>query len=572
MPEKSKKPLRNRSEITSPFLSSPSMERGAEGEVRGQVLNNRFRLRHFICVGAILLILTLLLWFTLLTKVRVTYQHGMDALTLKSYETALSHLDAAAEILPPSLLRFLSPRDLFRIQLAQAKALYGKAREGKRNRHFFDTMKAALPHIETAVTLAPFSYTAQHLQAKITHQLQIYHPYFKTKKDRHNPYNALPHYEMALALRPAGITIHYEILKYMAIHKITQGFDEKLKETVSIYPQAYNYLKKEKFYTPDLLKVMEEGVLAAVENGTTLRVSYGVLSSIYQKMGDADKAAEAYEKMITFHPEKNGYANYLQLGQLYLMAGEIPSAHEMFLKGVTLSPHRSRALRQIYRYYRNAEDLEGFMTTCDVIETTLSSFEALDLAKARCRMAMELFELARAILIQRIADTPSAPAYDMLASIAQKQKDYPEMERSSQRATMLDPRNPTYWIRFSTALIHQKKLERSEMAATRAVDLAKSDGQKISYRNHRAWVRWRQKDWQGSIADWQEVLKRSPKSGGYAYHISRAYANMSQYGTAWEYAKKAVALQPDKEAFVAWEKKMAEKVATTPPSKGIADG
>ncbi len=509
-----------------------------------------------------LITLLALVWLTILTVSRYHYQNGINALSLQNYDIAFKSLSSAEKVLPNKFNIRLVSRDIFRIHLALGETLYQRASADSDVKQRFELLKDAHEYINSAAKLSPLSYMAQYWLAKITGSLEPISSV--VDKDAANPYNnVLELYQTAADLRPSGITVRYEMLRYMASKGVTEGFDELTGYLAQIFPTSYYYLKKEPFYSDELRETIKEGVIRAAEQNITPRTTYQVLSSIYNDEKDFEKAAFYYQESLRFMPYQNQSGNFLHLGRLLMQSGDNEQAQAMFITALKQGTDLKRTLSNIYHYYKVDNKHEDFITFSQIIEEQFGVSEELDIIMARCRMDMELYGLARAILIRREAAAPSAPVYSMLAELAAKEKDWSEMERTSQRATVLEPENISHWLVFSSALRNNKKFDRAEEAASTALNLAQNDSHKLNAYNHRAWSRWGAAKWQETAEDWQEALKIKPDNPSYIYYLSLAYNRLGQYDKSLEYARKAAQLQPDNETFTKWYRDIEEKFKQT---------
>ncbi|SLM29908.1 exported hypothetical protein [Desulfamplus magnetovallimortis] len=504
------------------------------------------------------LILVAMGWNMLLTLSRYNYQKGVNALDTERYDHALICLANAESFLPDLFVDLPVSRDFFRIYFARGQAMYHKATAAGDRLAEFELLEKSCADLKEAAALAPSSYRVAIWLAKVTARLELIFPH--VHRDQENPYSALELYKTAAQLRPSGITVHYELLKYMSVRGITSGFDELAVKTVQIFPGAYAYLKKESFYTPALGEKIKEGVLKAAELEITPRTTYGVLSSIYRDEGDFDRAAFYYGESLRFSPSSNNYSHFLHLGWLFMKKGDMADAHAMYIKALKESGDVGAALNRIYSYYKNEDDLEGFMQLTVVIEDECHSSEELDLAMAKCRMDMELYGLARAILIRRSVEKPSAVVYGMLAEIALKEKDWDKMELAAQRATVFEPENSVYWKLFARALQNQRKFDSAEDAADRALDAAKSQKERAGILDQRAWIRWSAGDLDGALKDWQAVSAINPENPWFYYRISMACNRLGKDADAEDNARKALELKPDNETFIKWYGKMEKNL------------
>ena len=160
---------------------------------------------------------------------------------------------------------------------------------------------------------------------------------------------------------------------------------------------------------------------------------------------------------------------------------------------------------------------------------------------------MERYELALSHLIRMSSPKYEAEGLYLQARIAEYKKDWDTMELRSQRATVIDGGNSSYLLLFSRALQNQKKLPQAEQAATAAI-VSSSDPNPWLY-NHRAWLRWNRKDYDGAQADWQKAIELSPETAGFYYSMGLVYQQGKNINEAIRYLKKALAMKPGEQRY-----------------------
>ncbi len=94
---------------------------------------------------------------------------------------------------------------------------------------------------------------------------------------------------------------------------------------------------------PEALQMFEQALPLAKEDN--LPVVLARLADTYSKVGEPDKAIEAYRKAIEANPAEAAYHN--NLGNVYAHTGKIPEAAEEFKKAAEIDP------TQASRYYFN---------------------------------------------------------------------------------------------------------------------------------------------------------------------------------------------------------------------------
>ncbi|SMC76836.1 Tetratricopeptide repeat-containing protein [Desulfocicer vacuolatum DSM 3385] len=502
----------------------------------------------------------LMLWLTLLLLSRYQYQGGIRAYEMKEYDQATSHLFAAKKILPQKIADILGKRDLFRIHTALGKTLYQQAlilikqtavgttrRENLKSAYAL--FKQGHEFLKTAVAHDPLSYRTMFWYAKITAKVAALQPYF----DSHlppNTYDPLPVFQKAAALRPAGITVRYEMAHYYHGKQMTEKLKEMVEEIATIYPMSHGYLKTQSWFDADVKIYFRKGCLKALAAGTTPRETLSILSSISLGDGQVDAAINYYQRSMGYKPHLNSAVTHRYLAGLYFKKGDMDQSFALFLKALDRSKDLKGELNSIYRRFRSEKKFDEFLQFIRYVEAHRPHSSVEKMILVRCFMDMGQLEMAKARLERMNAQQPTAHAWYLLANIAEKQKDWDAMELASQRATVLENSNSQYHYYFCRALQRKKKHERAEIAVTRALETAKK--KTAGLYNHRAWIRWTLKNYPGAIEDWRQCLELHPDNSIYYFNIARSFHQQSMDIKAMNYARRAHELAPDNKKYQDW--------------------
>lgn len=516
-----------------------------------------FRLKIFV-IEAIYFIL--MAWLMLLFFSRYEYQKGVRAHELKHYDEAAVHLTAAEKTLPATLASILAPRDLFRIRTALGKTLYQQAMVfanestvgGERRRSMesaYRLFKKGHGFLKDAVEHDPLSYRTVFWYAKITDKLAMLHPYFNPGVSAHN-YEALPLFQAAAGLRPSGVTVRYELANYYHRNQMTDDLRKIVENIGHIYPAAHDYLKKQSWFEGDVRAVFRQGCLAALADDTSPRQTLSILSSMAMADGEVDAAIEYYQKSMAYQNHTNTAYTYRYLAGLYLKQGQVDKSFDLFLKALGRSGDLQKEYTAIYNQFRAEKLFDEFINFARHVEEDRHYSPVGEVIMVRCFTDMGQLEVAKARLERMIDTKPTADNWYLLATLAEKEKDWDAMEIASQRATVLDSHNSHYHYYFCRALQRKGKYEQAETAITRAIDTAQKKS--LGYYNHRAWIRWGLKNYSGAIEDWQQCLELKPDTSGYYFNIARAYHQRKMDMDALSYAQRARELDPENKTYQDW--------------------
>lgn len=516
------------------------------------------------------LYLSVMTWLGIQLAARYQYQKGVLAYETGQWERAGLHLTRALNTFPETPARILAPRDLFRIRTELGKAQYqiamdltrgpevGKARY-QALANAYALLQQAHAHLDKAAGHDPLSYRTSFWLARVSDRLAILTPYIRKYQDyfltladfdpdRH--YDPLIRYKAAAALRPAGITVRYELAALYHREGMTLELEEQVREIGTIYPSALSFLKKQPYYGPLIRERFRQGCLTALENGVTPRTTLTLLSGMAREDMDLRLAIDFYRRAMQLETHRNTSGTWYHLGGLLLENSQVEKSFDAFEKGLSLSSDLEKALAGIYSRFRRVKAYDTFLAFLDQVNDKHRGRDLGEMVRVRCYMDMGQLVPARARLERMIAVRPTAPAWYQLAQVSAKLKDWDGMELAAQRATVLDPENSRYHYYFSQALKRVHKYERAASAATRAIETA--ERKTASLLNYRAWIFWSLKDYGRAAEDWLACLELQPEGHGYYFNAARALLNDGRTEAALDHVRRALELAPDNKTYLEW--------------------
>ena len=462
----------------------------------------------------------------------------------------------ANQAMPGMVGSWFTGADNFRIYANQGKALYHL---GVKTWHedglamgTFDLLTKAKFCLAQASDIAPDHFINSYWLARTEEGLEKSFPWLHPGKQ--NPYNAEPYYQKAFPLRPSGMVIRYAYIKYLDDKGQKEKIPELVRFLMQIHPLSYFSLKKESFFTDDLIPHIEQGLNLALDNQTLPRFAFKALSDIHLMKNDIHEAISYYRQFLAHKPFLNSFRDYVHMGSLYLKDGSDETGYGYFKKGISVSDSYKKSIDYIYRVFMQENRPKSFLAFASHLENSGQGNQDLDLCVVKSWMNMEQPEFAKARLLRTNAKQPSAQAYELLAKIALKEKNWDQMEIDIQKATRLDPENPGYYYLFSKALNYQKKYLQAEKMATKAILHSAKENHR--YFNNRAWIRWRQKKYIEAAEDWEQAFTMKPSQSDFPYYIAMAYEREGQINEGLAFIKRAIALDGEKSKYKALESKL----------------
>ncbi|MCK5632887.1 hypothetical protein KAH94_04005, partial [bacterium] len=364
---------------------------------------------------------------------RFQYQNGINFMNEKGYDKALASFTHAEKLIPRIFNKTLFPQDQMCIHTKKGIILHDQGLALWKEKGISDTVftlyKKAGTSLAKADKIDPGDYITTYWLAKTQNALESISGYLMPREP--NPYNAQSLYEKAITLRPSGISVHYSYLRYLYNKGETKPIPQLVQYMTRIYPPSYHHLKKEPFFNNSLLANMEAGLLSALERNTTPRSALQALSDIQVKKQDYKKAIAHYRESLEIKPFTNTSNNYLDMGRLYLKIQAPEKTSIWFTKALKASGNFNAAHKRIFYIYEKEKALNEFIRFSSHAEKNLAHTPDLDLNIAKAWIKMEKPQLARARLIKLNAEKPNAGAHYLLAKIAEKEKDWDQVEISA---------------------------------------------------------------------------------------------------------------------------------------------
>jgi len=420
---------------------------------------------------------------------RFLLQQGIRQLNTGSPARAAAFFDHARAAMPGFLSRtWVTAEDRFRLDTYHGRAVYETAKADWQRDGLTPEVHARLldsrKRLERAAAAEPGYYLTAYWLARTGHALERSHAWLFPETP--NPFDADSLYLRASALRPAGITVRQAHALYLYETGRAERIPALVNNMTAIYPPAYESLKKETWFTPDLLPHMARGLEIAVQNRVRPRDALVRLSRLYQDQDRPAAAIDAFEAYLAHDPGANTAGDFFHLGTLCLRDGRFEKSRDAFVQSLSAAGDREAMLNRIYRHFRSLSQHTRFLSFMTHLEDTALAVPGQDMALARCYLDMDQLFLAKQTLTRIMDARPTGEAASLLAVIAAKEKDWDAMEVLSHQATRLDPYNAGYHFLFARALNYRKKYANAEKAITRAIEL---DPENAGYQKFRDQIR-----------------------------------------------------------------------------------
>jgi len=420
-------------------------------------MEKRINLKSF---SALLFFAILAVIYGILLVSRYQFDAGSMLISRGKYMEGIAHLEKADRLLPSVIGSGFASQDRFRIYSETGQAYLALGQDGfetkKNYQELYDTLKIAREYLFKASLVDARDYINTYWTARTEDRLERTFKLLNPKEK--NPYNAYTLYQQAIALRPSSSTAVHWCIRYLQFRKMTDEIPGLVERLTRIYPPSYTELKKEPFFTYQLMQRAEKGLLRALGESVLPKYALLGLSDIYGVQGDQDKSISYYKNALSLDAQSISSGEYLHLGKLYFKAGQKKESINTFLKALETSSHVINTLNEIYyRIFKATDRLEEFLEFSVKAEERGLSSDTLDMMVARCWVEMEKPQLAMARLIRLNARKPYGPAYQMLAGIARSEQDWGQMELFIHQALVLEPDNRSYLSYYLLSLKEQGK-------------------------------------------------------------------------------------------------------------------
>jgi tetratricopeptide (TPR) repeat protein len=461
---------------------------------------------------------------------------------------ARADLDAARNWLGP----LVSRNDTRRINLAGGELSLRLAEAAPNVTALLQEMEMAETHFAEAVALDQLDIDGYTGLARATAALEKVYPFVHRKPFKTS---ALPVFERLVELMPVNMYSLALLTKYYLSKNMTAEVHATVGRSISLYPPLYYQLIRQPFYSMAMNEMLKKSLFTAIENGVYVEQAYKVLSNLAVKEEDYPAAIVYFQKSKLFRPYGDNSGYDLQLGNLYLQTDQFAEAESSFLESLQTTDKESR-LNEIWNSYNAKKRYSEFMQLCKGVDDARLS-EVLEIVQAKCLIEMGRYELANSHLIRIDSRKYAAESLYLQGYVAELQKDWDIMELRSQRATVLEPGNSKYHLLFSRALKNQKKWPQAERAAGEAIRTASKPASWLY--NHRAWIRWSLKDFDGAQDDWESAIEISPENGWFYYSMALVYEQGGNVKEAIRQLNKALALKPEEPGFLKKHNELLKK-------------
>ncbi len=465
---------------------------------------------------------------------QIHYYKAVNNIRDGYYGSAVEHLETAVHYQPNEYLIWE--------KLGKAYHNFGELKPVKETLHF--AIKAKQAYLKSA-HLNPIDSEAVFGLARGEARLEIISPYLQHQKDK--SYNAFPYFQKSIRLRPNGVLIHFTLARYLYWQKKKELFLEIVSNMARIYPLVYNFVKKEEFWSQDVMEAVKNGLQKAIDEGIDRRLAHMSMSSLLAGEKNWQGAILHYQKALACQEINNSSNNYLHLGRLYLENGQLEEAENFFFKATSISRTREKDLEGLFWAYKKNSYSEELNRFYERIDKSFALSFRMDILLVRSLIDLTQYNKAQRLLKELNQKEPTAEAYYWLAIIAEKEKDLDRMELAIQRATVLNPESSHYHRKFSDVLKWLKKFERAENEA--GLDIKHSSEPYPWLYSRRAWIRWSKKDYQGAAKDWKSAIALNPYDADYYVHLAEAYYKLGEWSFTLKNYQKAIDLDPKKEEY-----------------------
>ncbi|MCP4665409.1 MAG: hypothetical protein GY849_03495 [Deltaproteobacteria bacterium] len=488
------------------------------------------------CIATLIAILSIVAAFFFGQRL-MAQLHCLKAANLlreRHYASAATYLEKAAPFLPKDPLIWKNLGESYH-NLGVSKPLKEAFQLATKARHAY---------LEAA-RLNPLDADTAYGLAREEFRMERMYPFIHLQGD--NPHHAYPYFQQAIGLRPNGIIYHYAFARYLHWKRRKEALLLVVTNLARIYPLVISHLKKEAFWAPEVKEAVKKGLQQAIHDGMHARDAHRAMSSLLTDEKDWTGAISHYRELLDLQAVDKNSGQYLHLGRLYVQNGQFEAAQESFITALSMSESKEKLLEGLYGFYKakgHSEELYRFYRR---VSRVFSFSSRMDILLAQTLTDLNRYHQARRILIQLNKKRPTAETYYWLYWIAQKEKDWDTMESAMQKATVLDGQNSRYHLIYSQVLQQVKKLDHAETEAGLAIQYATHPSSSLY--GHRAWIRWRKKDFLGALHDWKSAIRLEPKRANLHAHASEAYLKLGQRSQALAHLQKAVQLKPGNQYY-----------------------
>ncbi len=350
----------------------------------------------------------------------------------------------------------------------------------------------------------------------------------------------------AVATDPNNGKFLYALANYYLSSDRADESAPYLTRLALVYAHAYTTLRSHPQWSPKAREQFKAGLQTAMANDLTAQNASSVLAVMAVEEKDWQSAAVYTQEFIRRQGASASPQPHLDLGLYFLQLAEWDQARTSLHQGLKLSKKRERVLEDLLTPSLQAGAFSLYLDLCH----DTASFDAgvrnkLAFILAKAYLAADNPEAAEAYLRQSLQIQERAEAHRYLAEIALKRNDWDTMELESQRATVLDPANSSYYGLLARALEAQKKYASALEAIERAISNAPQP-QEGNFELQGA-LFWALKDYAGAIRAWSTAHQLGPENARHLRRIAEAYWKLYDFARAEQYYLAALERSPGDE-------------------------
>ena len=175
---------------------------------------------------------------------------------------------------------------------------------------------------------------------------------------------------------PVNLYSHALLTKYYQVNKMDDELQAIVARSIAISPPIYFQLINQPFYTVAMNEMIKTSLHTAIKNGVYVTEAYKALSRLALQEEDRQGAIDYFLKArpVAGYQDNSGYS--LQLGRLYLQAGQVAEAQVSFLDALRTTGLEKR-LDEIWAEYKRAKQYKPFLDFCKSAEGEKSSPSSL---------------------------------------------------------------------------------------------------------------------------------------------------------------------------------------------------
>lgn len=504
------------------------------------------RIVRISCI-TLLLLMAMGLVPTLVFQIHL--QNGVNAINRGDLDRAEKSLLKSGNVIFAPVF----PKDKVNYLNARGDLSFSQGENASKLNTMLNKMIQAEAAYREATTIEPLNLDSYTGLTRATVTLSRLYPFLKKTPWPHEP---LPLFDKLIQLMPTNLYSHELLMRYYEKNGNWPELAKVAKRAVFLYPPLYYQLKKQPFYTAAMEQQFKEVLQDNLKQDVFKKHAYRVLSDITYNEQNYRQAVDYYLQIVEEQAYKDTSADNLRLAFLQLKAGQQEEAQQSYLTALQ-SPKREEYLSAIWRQYEAENQYQDFLSLLKKTDEKYNLSDISHILQAQCLLKMDQKELALNHLLQVTNPAYEAQSLYIQAQIAKQKEDWDAMELTAQKATALDPTKAQYHSLFIQSLEKQRKWQPAESAAVTALQSVPDNPWLY---NKRAWLRWRLKDYQGAMEDWDEAVKISPQNADFHYYLAGGLEKIDKLDKAIIEIQKAIKLKSDNPKYQKKYQELQEKL------------